>query len=311
MKLSLLNLICILFVLSSCDDSSNTSSNTSNTSNTSTGTTTTLTTIALTHDSVAREYLRYVPTSYDANTATAVLFLFHGFGGQASDFVNTADFRSLADSETFIVIYPQGSLLNGDSGATHWNNSMPAADNKSSADDFGFFAAMIADLASNYNIDRARVYAAGYSNGGFFSYALACFHSNLVAGVAIAAGTMIDDAYSGCAPTHQTAIVHLHGTADTVVPYNGNNMGNTAVDAIVTYWQNYNSLDSTPTITTGTANGLAVELATYAKPSVAAEVLRFKITNGGHIWFDFNFNGSSTHQIIWDTLSQFSTNGRL
>ena len=38
---------------------------------------------------------------------------FHGFGGSASDYMQEADMRSLAEADTFILIYPQGSCLDG------------------------------------------------------------------------------------------------------------------------------------------------------------------------------------------------------
>ena len=40
--------------------------------------------------------------------------------------------RSLADSENFILVYPQGTLIEGFS---HWNAALDSPDNKSDADD--------------------------------------------------------------------------------------------------------------------------------------------------------------------------------
>ena len=42
----------------------------------------------------------------------------------------------------------------------------------------GFVGALIDHLSEGYNIDAERVYASGYSNGGFLSYALACHHGD-------------------------------------------------------------------------------------------------------------------------------------
>jgi polyhydroxybutyrate depolymerase len=42
--------------------------------------------------------------------------------------------RSLAEADTFILIYPQGSCLDG---LSHWNACPLGGDNKSDADDFG------------------------------------------------------------------------------------------------------------------------------------------------------------------------------
>ena len=38
---------------------------------------------------------------------------FHGYGGSASDRMQAADMRSLADNENFILVYPQGTCFDG------------------------------------------------------------------------------------------------------------------------------------------------------------------------------------------------------
>ncbi|MDG0973170.1 MAG: hypothetical protein P8O07_03345, partial [Crocinitomicaceae bacterium] len=65
-----------------------------------------------------------------------------------------------------------------------------------------------------------RIYAVGYSNGGMMAYGLANYRSDLIAAVASVSGVMLD-----CTrPTsHPMPIVHLHGTSDGVLPYNGGN----------------------------------------------------------------------------------------
>jgi polyhydroxybutyrate depolymerase len=60
-------------------------------------------------DSVMREYILHVPSSYDSNTKTPLILNFHGNGGCASYFPGeTSDVNSIADSNNFIVAYPQG-----------------------------------------------------------------------------------------------------------------------------------------------------------------------------------------------------------
>ena len=118
-------------------------------------------------DGETREYLIYIPNSYDTIKSVPLLLNFHGFGGSANEFMNDADMRSLAASYSFILVYPQGSSLDGFS---HWNACPIGGDNKSDADDFGFVEAIINKVSSQYNIDVERIYSAGYSN------ALMCEH---------------------------------------------------------------------------------------------------------------------------------------
>ena len=105
---------------------------------------------AIVHDNIDREYILYVPSSYDGTSAVPILFNFHGFGGSASQFMQEADMRSLAEADTFILVYPQGSCLDGSS---HWNPCPIGGDNKSTADDVGFVESMISEISSQYNVD--------------------------------------------------------------------------------------------------------------------------------------------------------------
>ena len=51
------------------------------------------------HEGVTREYILYVPTSYDSNTPSPLIINFHGYGGCASNFSSeVGDLNSLADS---------------------------------------------------------------------------------------------------------------------------------------------------------------------------------------------------------------------
>ena len=121
------------------------------------------------YDGHNREYIVYVPQSYSSSTPTPILFAFHGGSGYANDFMNyEADFRSIADTAGFILVYPQALEDPNDGGSTNWLHKEPT-DHK---DEF-FVETLIDTLSSVYNIDNSRVYACGYSLGGMFSYTLA------------------------------------------------------------------------------------------------------------------------------------------
>jgi len=71
-----------------------------------------------------------------------------------------------------------------------------------------------------YAVDPKRVFAVGVSNGGFMALGLACAASDVFAGVVSYAGAGPTDA-SKCNPKEPVAILQIHGTADTTVPYAG------------------------------------------------------------------------------------------
>ena len=257
----------------------------------------------LVHDGETREYILYVPNSYDETTAVPLIFNFHGYGGNASEYMTYADMRSLAESENFILVYPQGSNLDG---SPHWNPSLPGNENKSNADDLGFIEALINKLETDYMIDRKRIYACGYSNGGMMSYGLASHKSNLIAAVGSISGVMID---SDINPSHPMPVIKIHGTSDEVLPYNGISGEYNSVEATLEYWKNFNNTNTTPITTTFNDNGIVIEHFIYADGDNNCNVEHYKVIEGGHVWFDLNFQGANTSMLIWDFVSRYDING--
>lgn len=258
--------------------------------------------LTLTHDNETREYILYVPNSYNENTLTPILFNFHGFGGIANEYMNYADMRALSESEGFILVYPQGSCLGGFS---HWNPSLPSSDNKSDADDFGFVEALINQLSNDYNIDLERVYACGYSNGAMLAYGLACYKSNLIAAIGSVSGAMLD---TDCTPLHPIPLVNIHGTSDGVLPYNGSSEYN-SVETTLNFWKNFNHTNTTPVVNSVDDNGTTIEHYIYPDGNNNTAVEHYKVIGGDHIWFNMNYQGNNTSELIWNFVSKYDING--
>ena len=257
---------------------------------------------SMVHDGEDREYLMYVPDSYDGTNSVPILFNFHGFGGSVEEFMENADLRSVAETNTFILVYPQGSCLEGSS---HWNPCPNGPDNKSEADDFGFVEAMINQISSEYNIDLDRVYAGGYSNGGMMAYGLANYKSDLIASVASISGTMLNCTGS---TNHPMPIVHLHGTSDDVVSYNGSTDWN-SVQSTLDYWINFNNTTTTPTVNAENSGGITIEHYIYDQGENSVSVEHYKYIGGEHVWFNETYQGQNTAELIWNFMSKYDLNG--
>ena len=253
---------------------------------------------SIVYDGINREYVLYIPDSYDGTSSVPLMLNFHGFGGSASDYMQEADMRSLAEVDTFILVYPQGSCLDGSS---HWNPCPIGGDNKSTADDVGFVESMISEISSQYNVDMERIYAAGYSNGGMMAYGLANYKSDLIAAVASVSGTMLD-----CTgPTnHPMPVVHLHGTSDSVVSYNGSTDWN-SVQSTLDHWINFNNTVLTPTITSDNN----IERYVYDQGDNSVSVEHYKFIGGEHVWFSATFQDQSTSELVWNFVSRYDING--
>src|SRR4029077_10187735 len=81
-----------------------------------------------------------------------------------------------------------------------------------------FIAKMLDDLESVVNVDKQRVYATGISNGAMMCYRLAAELSERIAAIAPVAGTLALEKFQ---PKCPMPVLHIHGTIDRLVPYEG------------------------------------------------------------------------------------------
>jgi polyhydroxybutyrate depolymerase len=266
------------------------------------------------HDGIQRDYILYIPAMYDGNTDVPLILNFHGINSNANEQMQYGDFRDIADTEGFLLVHPEGTLLNG---GQHWNVGFTAG---STADDVGFTEALIDELASLYTINLDKVYATGMSNGGYMSFLLACQLSEKIAAIASVTGSMTPGTYNACNTQHPTPILQIHGTSDGVVPYNGDTWTR-SIEDVISYWVNYNNCDTNPTITVfpdiDPSDGSTVEHSVYVGGDNNVTTEHMKIIGGDHTWpgSAFNFPGTNydinASMEIWQFFSRFDINGTL
>lgn len=263
--------------------------------------------VSLFHGGVDREALLYVPETYDHLNGAPLMLNFHGFSMDANSQLQLADMRSLADRDGFLLAYPQGTELGG---YPFWNALLSSADdNKSSVDDLGFVRELIAQIESNYPLDRSRIYAAGFSNGGMMAYALACYERDLVAAVGVVSGQLLDNG-KNCAPASPTAVIKLHGTNDRVLPYDGAN-GQLSVQDAIDFWVSHNETDVSPKIEVFSQGGTTIERQVYGQGRNGVVVEHYKYLEGEHDWFTQRFNGLDASELVWNFVSRYGSEGLL
>ena len=179
-------------------------------------------------------------------------------------------------------------------------------DNKSTADDLGFIEAMINDISTQYNVDHERIYATGYSNGGMMAYGLAHHKSDLIAAIACVSGIMLDCFGS---ISHSMPILHLHGTSDNELPYNGNSEY-PSVQSILEYWIDFNNTSINPTSRIDNSGTIPIEQYIYDQGDNSVSVQHLKYIGGEHVWFENTFQGYSTGELIWNFVSKYDINGK-
>ena len=123
-----------------------------------------------------REYVLYVPSSYDRSKPTPLVISMHGAGLWGAAQRDISRWNELADTKGFIVVYPSGV---GGKGVRMWRAEVGDGLKK----DVRFISDLIDTLSASYNVDSTRIYANGLSNGGGMSFVLSCTLSNRIAAV--------------------------------------------------------------------------------------------------------------------------------
>jgi polyhydroxybutyrate depolymerase len=225
---------------------------------------------------VNRTYQLYIPTGFNAQTENPdMIIIMHGLGGTNTDMVG-AGFNFIADTARVIVVYPQA--LNNSWGMAGWNNGTLLG---STADDIGFMHELINKGLADYHVNPARVYATGFSMGSIMSHHMACLMNNRIAAIGAMAGTMPTSDISSCVPVYKTPVIHLHGTADGTVPYDGAALPSLSlVPETIAFWKGVHACDATADSTrlpdTGT-DTITIDRFVYdnCNPSGSLELWRF------------------------------------
>lgn len=246
----------------------------------------------LVHDNVTRNYRLRLPKNFSPGEKLPLVFNFHGFTSNAPQQELYANMNAVADTARFAVCYPNG--INA-----AWNVGWSFG---STADDVGFTEAMIEKFVADYGFDRERIYACGMSNGGFFSYHLACNLSDKIAAIASVTGSMVPGTPDKCQPGRSVPVMEIHGTADDVVSYNGSANISIPIDTVVAFWSRNNLCGSAVTKENipdiNTADQSTVEKITYTDCNRDHEVVLFKVNGGGHTWPGAPLNVGVTNRDI-------------
>lgn len=162
---------------------------------------------------VNREALVYAPQAN--GTKRPLVFAFHGHGGRAAYSARKFAFHKLWPEA--VVVYPQGlptavPLIDPQGKLPGWQKYVGDQEDR----DLALFDAMLKTLLAENQIDERRIYSAGHSNGGFFTYVLAAARGEKLAAIApVAAGLNIRDLRS----QKPIPVLHVAGEVDRIVRY--------------------------------------------------------------------------------------------
>ena len=248
-----------------------------------------------------RRYLLYLPKGFDPSENLPVMMWFHGGGGNASGGIGEADFRSLASSQRFILVYAEAWPDALESCRCWGYDSGEGEANGNYEIDLAYASAVVDDLVENQNADRDRIYAGGYSMGASFVWDLACAKSDEFAAIAPVAASMYIWTYDNCSAGLPTAVCHILGTNDFYAPYNGASWVPSVADQNA-FWVDKNQSETEPETV---SLGGGVTRYTWAASEGCHGFQHFRRQGGGH---DVPSFGPSA---IWDFVSQYDLDGEI
>ena len=158
------------------------------------------------------------PANYAGGTLPVVLQL-HGYTGNGAWEWQWPDLAAHIDDVGILLVTGEGTV--DSDGDRFWNATDACCDLfDSGVDDVAWLTSVLDTLIATFPVDTDRIYVTGLSNGGFMSYRMACAVSDRVAAIASVAGMDYADA-TACVPAAPVSVLHIHGTADDTVPYDG------------------------------------------------------------------------------------------
>jgi polyhydroxybutyrate depolymerase len=226
-----------------------------------------------------REYLLYVPKSYDRAKPTPLVISLHTSMSWPTSAMNISRWNQVADEQGFIVVYPAGT----GHGPKSWE--MTGSETPSRMPDVIFISDLIDKLEASYNIDKTRIYANGMSNGGGMAFVLSCTLSDRVAAIGmVSAG--LDPDWNWCKDHRPVPVIAFHGTADPICPYDGGPSklaGGSfpSIRGFIANWSRRNECRPHPIESSVAADVTRLE---YTNCAEDAGVVLYTIKGEGHQW---------------------------
>ncbi|UIZ93112.1 prolyl oligopeptidase family serine peptidase [Corynebacterium sp. CNCTC7651] len=166
---------------------------------------------------VRRGYILSLPEGAHQRQRLPLIMVFHGYNEDAASVRKNSNM----DRADAIVAYLEGV-------EKAW---APAPYAKTTgAQDLAFVDAVREQLAEEFSVDRARVFATGMSNGGGFAAYVGCQRPQDFTAVASVAAAFYQRVSEGCSAIPMKHI-DFHGTEDRVIEYAGGHRHDTVYDS--------------------------------------------------------------------------------
>lgn len=267
-----------------------------------------------------REYIVYVPSTYDKNNNYPVVFHLHGGSGDGEKHYNISGWNELAETNGFLVVYPTAwtyDLNNngcGNAVVTRWNSFKLENEVCSGAtlkDDIAFFNQMIDEVTINFSTEQSKIYVSGFSNGGGMASKLAIELSDRLVAIGIMAGTLPqNDTYT---PARILPIQLMIGTDDDkinevtgfdVLPMDFSQVfADSYIDGLMQTWINSFDLDSNYTVIDSLGSEITAKY--QGNTNSTNHLLKFTLLEDvPHIFYNPDV-GIGSADILWEFFKDY------
>jgi polyhydroxybutyrate depolymerase len=260
-----------------------------------------------------RNYILHLPPSYAPGEPIPVVLALHGGGGKArgalkvtcpqGDDSHEDCLTKLGDREGFAVVAPNGTgnaLLgdvrtwNAGGGQDGWQ-CVSGEGCKDDVDDLAYFDALHDELMRAIDVDEARVFSTGLSNGGAMSHRLACDRAARFAAVASVGGGNQVAVVQGCTPERAVPVMEIHGDEDPCWTFEESTDACAQQDGLkkvgtretIAGWVDRNGCATEPRseqLEDKEDDGTRTTVRTHGDCDGGADVVLVEVMGGGHTW---------------------------
>jgi polyhydroxybutyrate depolymerase len=229
---------------------------------------------------VSRQYWTVVPADYQPSTPAALVFNWHGL---SQTFPQTTTWLGVVGvASNAILVYPVAQ------------DPSVGFDATLDSPDMLFFDTLLQSLSATYNINPARVFSLGHSNGAAFNTELGCDRGNALRAVASVSAFWNSPPGSPYGCQGAVGWLFLYGVQDASVNIPGQP---TAVTNALSWIRLINGCADTETPTPVPVTGATCDDYTACNPDSR---IRWCSHPAGHDW-----PGTAANTLIWDFFQQF------
>ncbi len=234
-------------------------------------------------DGRTRAYELHVPESVDPSVAAPLVVVLHGVPRGVGMRAITG-FDAAAARHGFVVAYARAAETDWAVGCELCTSAA-----RKGIDDVRYVRDLVARTSSELSIDRDRVFAVGFSQGGLMAQLLAC-RSQDVAAVASVAATMLEPVWKDCAPPRPRATLFVHGSEDPEFPPHGRSgdlVSTVSLAQTVERWRGLNRCDDEPeetAVADVADDGTHTVVLSLQGCDPGGSVVLYRVEGGGHTW---------------------------